>query len=291
MLLSKNRWVFIAFILVISCWVGCESTRRDINIFLLNTEFLFDNLPPHGRIVGRNIPIPTKQEYESAAQSIAVLIDRTVVAKVKSYLKKPQEWQIIFEEGRDTYTGQDVAILTTFPSVKSSITNFPNQRENYTVDGHKRSVRPSKILGVELKVAGQPTYVLITHLISRILKNDAKRLAQATVVRRQAIKGLTANKNVIIMEDMNDIPGTLTIQKLRGFDDTWANMIQTAESVDLTNRFTYIYKSEKHLLDHILISPSFQDEFLRVDKERRCQIFDVDLSDHRAMMVQLRFAD
>lgn len=159
------------------------------------------------------------------------------------------------------------------------------------VDGHEKSVRPSKILGVELKTEGQPTYVLITHLISRILKNDAKRLSQAMVVRRQAIKGLTANKNIIIMDDMNDTPGTLAIQKLRGLDDTWANMIQTAESVDLANRFTYVYQNEKNLLDHILIIPSFQDEFLRIDKERRCQIFDVDLSNHRAMMVRLRFAN
>jgi len=44
---------------------------------------------------------------------------------------------------------------------------------------------------------------------------------------------------------------------------------------------------KKNLLDQILTSPSFQNEFLRVDRERRCQIFDVDLSDHRAMVVQL----
>ena len=113
--LRKNRWVPIAFILAVSCWIRCGSTQLDINIFLLNTEFFFDNLPPHGRIFGRNIPIPTKQ------------------------------------------------------------------RRN----------------------------------ISR----------------------------------------------------------------------------KKNLLDHILIIPSFQDEFLRIDKERRCQIFDVDLSNHRAMVVLLRFAN
>ncbi|MEC7868712.1 MAG: hypothetical protein VYE00_13820 [Candidatus Poribacteria bacterium] len=44
---------------------------------------------------------------------------------------------------------------------------------------------------------------------------------------------------------------------------------------------------KKNLLDHILISPSFQDESLRVDRERRYQISDVDLSDHHAMVVQL----
>ena len=101
--LRKNRWVPIAFILVVSCWIRCGSTQLDINIFLLNTEFFFDNLPPHGRIVGHNIPIPTKQEYESEEKSIAVLIDqyeanlvglaevenRAVVVKVKSHLKKP----------------------------------------------------------------------------------------------------------------------------------------------------------------------------------------------------------
>ena len=48
-----------------------------------------------------------------------------------------------------------------------------------------------------------------------------------------------------------------------------------------------IVSRKKNLLDQILTSPSFQNEFLRVDRERRYQISDVDLSDHRAMVVQL----
>ncbi len=36
----------MAFILIVSYWVGCELTWHDINIFLLNLELFFDNLPP-----------------------------------------------------------------------------------------------------------------------------------------------------------------------------------------------------------------------------------------------------
>ena len=62
----KNRWVSIASILTVSCWPGCGSADLDVNIFLLNTEFFFDNL------VG-----------------LAEVENRAVVVKVKSHLKKP----------------------------------------------------------------------------------------------------------------------------------------------------------------------------------------------------------
>ena len=95
------------------------------------------------------------------------LRNRTVLEKVKYYLASPDDWHIAFDEGRDTYTGQDVAILTKFRIVPGSVTNFPEEREVYFVDNQEYDVNPSKVLGVELKIDNQPFYVLITHLISR----------------------------------------------------------------------------------------------------------------------------
>ena len=170
-----------------------------------------------------------------------------------------------------------------------SETNFPEEREVFFVDDQERDVNPSKILGVELKIDNQPFYVLITHLISRRSSNDAKRLAQATVVRRQAVKGMMEGKNVIVMGDMNDTPATPVINLLRGFDDIWGDFLQTANTVEADNRYTYIYNGQKNLLDHILLSPSLRNEFRHVEEGERCEIIDVgELSDHHAILARLR---
>ena len=294
--------IFVVFCLML-CSLGPAGADVEIDIFLLNAEFFFDSEAPHGEVVGKSVPAPTAAQYEAKAKTIAELIDthkanivglvevenRAVLEKVKSYLADSDDWQIAFDEGRDTYTGQDVAILTKFRIVPGSVTNFPDEREVYFVDGQEHDVNPSKILGVELQVDNQPLYILITHLISRRNPRDAKRLAQATVVRRQAVKGLMEDKNVIVMGDINDTPGTPVINRLRGFDDIWGDFLQTANEVEMDDRYTYIYEGQKNLLDHILISPSLRDEFRSVEEGKRCEIIDVDeLSDHRAILARLR---
>ena len=301
------RHRYVSAIVVLFCLMLCSLGQAigdiEIDIFLLNTEFFFDSEEPHGQVVGKSVPVPTAEQYEAKARTIAELIDthgvnivglvevenRAVLEKVKSYLADPDDWQIAFDEGRDTYTGQDVAILTKFRVVPGSETNFPEEREVFFVDDQERDVNPSKILGVELKIDNQPFYVLITHLISRRSSNDAKRLAQATVVRRQAVKGMMEGKNVIVMGDMNDTPATPVINLLRGFDDIWGDFLQTANTVEADNRYTYIYNGQKNLLDHILLSPSLRNEFRHVEEGKRCEIIDVgELSDHHAILARLR---
>ena len=300
-----RRAIFV--ILAVCCLILCSLDPAigdiEIDIFLLNTEFFFDNEEPHGEVVGKSVPVPTVAQYEAKAKTIAELIDthkanivglvevenRAVLEKVKSYLVSPDDWQIAFDEGRDTYTGQDVALLTKFRMVRGSATNFPDEREIYFVENQEHDVNPSKILGVELKIDNQPFYVLMAHLVSRRNPSDAKRLAQATVVRRQAVKAMMGGKHVIVMGDMNDTPGTPVINRLRGFDDIWGDFLQTANAVEADNRYTYIYEDQKNLLDHILISPSLQDEFHTVEETERCKIVDVGgLSDHRAILARLR---
>ena len=299
-----KRFYPIVTLTFVLCLIGGAIADVEINIFLLNTEFFFDSAEPHGKVVGESLPVPTAEQYEAKAKAIAGLIDahqanvvglvevenQAVVEKVKSYLESPDDWKIAFDEGRDAYTGQDVAILTKFKIAPGSVTNFPEEREVFFVKDEERDVNPSKILGVELKIAGEPFYILIAHLISRRNPaNDPERLAQANVLRRQAVKAMIDEKNVIVMGDMNDTPGTSVIKRLRGFDDIWADLIQTANAVEPDERYTYIHEGQKNLLDHVLISPSLRNEFRSVEPEKWCEIIDVgDLSDHRAIIARLR---
>jgi cyclophilin family peptidyl-prolyl cis-trans isomerase/endonuclease/exonuclease/phosphatase family metal-dependent hydrolase len=297
-----NKQLIAICILLLSS-IGGATADIDINILLLNTEFFFDNEAPHGGVVGDSRPVPTAEAYRAEAKAIAELIDahganivglvevenRAVVEAVKSNLQTPDAWEIAFDEGRDTFTEQDVALLTKFQVVSGSATNFPDEREIYFEGEAEKDVNPSKILGVELRVDTEPVYILLTHLISRRGQNNAKRLAQATVVRRKAVKAMLDEKHVIVMGDINDTPGTPVLQRLRGFGDIWGKMIQTANSVEPSQRFTHIHEGQKNLLDHILISPSLRDEFLAVPEIERCEIIDAaNISDHRAVLTRLR---
>ena len=64
------------------------------------------------------------------------------------------------------------------------------------------------------------------------------------MVRRQAIRALTNNQNVIVRGEFNDTPNTPVLRQLRGLSDEWANFVQTAESVPLEDRYTYIYRDK-----------------------------------------------
>ena len=266
--MRHKRFYPIVTLTFVLCLIGGAIADIEINILLLNTEFFFDNEEPYGKVVGESLPVPTAEQYEAKAKAIAGLIDahqanlvglvevenQAVVEKVKSYLESPDDWKIAFDEGRDAYTGQDVAILTKFKIAPGSVTNFPEEREVFFVKDEERDVNPSKILGVELKIADEPFYILIAHLISRRNPaNNPKRLAQANVLRRQAVKAMIDEKNVIVMGDMNDTPGTSVVKRLRGFDDIWADLIQTANAVEPDERYTYIHEGQKNLLDHVLI--------------------------------------
>ena len=88
---------------------------------------------------------------------------------------------------------------------------------------------------------------------------------------------------------MNDTPATPVINLLRGFDDIWGDFLQTANTVEADNRYTYIYNGQRNLLDHILLSPSLRNEFRHVEEGERCEIIDVgELSDHHAILARLR---
>ena len=276
----------------------------EVTILEMNTEFFFDHQAPHGRVVGSNNgpPIPTEAEWKEKAQEIADKIDElgadivafvevendTVVEEVRSRLPDPSEWHLVFETGRDSFTGQDVALLSKFAPDPSTVTNFPEEREVFFVDGEERSVNPSKILAATFTVEGQPIYIIVAHLISRRGNNDAKRLAQANVVRRHAVMAMMRGENVIVVGDMNDTPRTPVLERLRGFDDIWGDLIQTANEIPTDDRFTFVFQGEENLLDHILLSPSLRDDFRRVDEDRRCEIHDLgDLSDHHAILARI----
>ena len=277
----------------------------DLTILAMNTNFLFDHLQPHGRVVGagNGPPVPTATQWQTRARGFAQRINAVdadlvglveiendrVVDEIRQHLTTPSEWTVVFAEGRDSYTGQDVALLTKFAPLAGTVTTFPDEREIYFQGSNERTVNPSKVLGVTLRIENQEFYVIVAHLISRRGNNDAKRLGQANVLRRHVVMAMLQGQNVIMMGDFNDTPGTPVLRRLRGFDDIWGSLIQTANEVHADERFTYVYNGEENLLDHILLSPSLYQDFRRMRDDPRSEIIDLgDLSDHHGVAARIR---
>lgn len=249
-----------------------------LTVMVINTEFLWDHREPHeGRIVGNKKPAPTKEQYTAKLTYFAKLIKQhhaDIVAlteiegcHISNELsnKLGQGWSSLCQKGRDTFTGQDVAIVTTLSP--GPVTNF---KEHYSYVGDKK-IRPSKVLGAVLSDGNIYYQVTVAHLISKRGNNDAKRLAQATAIR-SGIASMASQfpfHHEILMGDMNDTPGSPTLERLKN-----GVLLNTSTP----NVCSYTYRNLCSLIDHILISPSLAGGTL-YDVE-----MDDNFSDHRAIV-------
>ncbi len=243
----------------------CFSNSFAVTFMALNTEWYWDDRLPHegkvikvgdSRLETRYVVLKGYAIAEKILQAKADVValteieNKTVLEQIKDYL--PEQWRIVFVEGRDTYTGQDVGILTTLEVVPGSETNFPESSGQYK----DQTTRPSKILGVTLSKGGQTYSVIVAHLLSKrrnTPKKDNRRAAQANAIQKLVSERLLMNDHVVVMGDINDTPGSITLRELRGFsaDGGSAKLAQTAQ-VDDPN--LYSMKGYKELIDHILVS-------------------------------------
>lgn len=90
--------------------------------------------------------------------------------------------------------------------------------------------------------------------------------------------------------DLNDRRGQPALRRIRGFDDLWADLIQTG-GVDFFDdgaedtRWTYIFQGRRQQIDHILLSRSVRDAW-RISTETVGPIAGL-ASDHRPLVVTL----
>jgi len=220
------------------------------NILVINTEFFWDSKPPHeGQIalgaVG-NPPSPKSVQLEAYAIALHIIYNdadiiglteiegKSAVEQIMKYL--PDDYLLVFKKGRDNYTGQDVALITRY-QVVGEPNNFNGIEGSY--NGTKKI--PSKALGAILKNDTETYNVVIAHLISKRSSNDDKRAAQANAIVKY-LENRTGHN--IVMGDLNDVPGSITLDQLTSFG---LNVINS-------NEYSYTYQNKKQLIDHILVS-------------------------------------
>ena len=124
-------------------------------------------------------------------------------------------------------------------------------------------------------------------------ESDVRRISQASIVRRHMLKDLNKGKNIIIAGDLNDYRGQPTLNRIRGLDDIYPDLVQTGyvkyfEEEKLNTRWTYEYQGVYNQIDHVLLS----DAVLELCRSNgiRTRTFSHDdplASDHKPLIVTL----
>jgi len=264
----------------------------DVNVMAINAEWLWtpkDGKPDGARVRIRDMSL---SKYNQEIRYYSSLIGRTdtdvvalseienasVVEDLVTSLGHP--WRGYFRQGRDTATGQDVALLSRLTLVEGSVTDFgfPAGRISRTDKGK----RLSKVIGAVFvdRDSAQHIGVVTAHFLSRRNDNARKsanrlRQAQATL---EALKQFDSTVgSIVVLGDFNDVHGSPTITRLREVGQLKSMIDHCAPGVKSEGGIT---PSTKRQIDHILF------------KGMACRgraYFDLEeMSDHYAVWAHLK---
>jgi acid phosphatase len=215
-------------------------------------------------------------------------------------------WEVC--DSADENTGQHVAVLSRrpFTTVRhDGVAHIPGRKTYDTeLDDADKELETivEKGMHVRFKAGGRPVNLIGLHLKSERggHESDAKRVAQASIVRRYYLPLLRKGEHVIVAGDLNDHRGQPSMRRIRGRDDIDEDLYQTGSPLffqgdrwrALSYRWTQSYQGVRSQVDHILLSPSIVDACGLEGVE---PIFplqrDSFVSDHRPVLTRLTFPE
>ena len=281
------------------------ASAGQVRFATLNAWWLFDDQPPHQNWAGQR----NDQSWEDSLAHVADAIveinadvlalqeveDRHAVERLNALLASRGKGYAFFwvGAGDDPFTGQDVAILSQFPSLTEPVRSYPAMQEDFhTNNGFPRVAALHKFMRVDLEVEGEPVTVFALHLKSKRgnqITSDGERLAQARMIRRLVRPVLEKGRPyVVVMGDFNDGPGSPALREIQGLNDASWNLSNAAESEHMNGEaWTYQYRGSKDQIDHVLLSKFLFDQVAAASVIR----IDNDASDHDAFVVDIAFGD
>ncbi len=259
-----------------------------IRIATFNTFFLFDGYGDEGQadFPHKGNPEAARQHRARIAQVLRMLqADVVVLQEVEheEVLRRLVDedlpelgYRVYFVQGHDTFTGQDVAVLSRLPVEKIGRTE-----ERVPVEGSSDTYGVSKNIWVRMYLGDLPVTLIGIHFLAG--PNDAsrraRREAQAEVIRRLVVRELAAGRAVAVVGDFNDFDETvldlngnrpisrvLAIIKAAGpgpVDDLY-NVLAEVPQADRYTVFNdrdndgLVEWPELSAIDHILLSPQLK---------------------------------
>jgi endonuclease/exonuclease/phosphatase family metal-dependent hydrolase len=194
---------FRTFALFAPLWLFVSVAFADLKVGTLNCYFLFDPAKPEKtRLADKG---PTTEQYPKKIGNLTSLITGLDVIglqeiasghEAKELAKKAGGYRAWFVQGKDTFTGQDVATLV---KEDSQIKVISAQR-NSTLEGLSKHL-------VVLLTEGSTRYAILNvHLIRPIGQNKEKHAAQLKAIEAwvAATKANDANTVIVVLGDFND---------------------------------------------------------------------------------------
>lgn len=217
-------------------------------------------------------------------------------------------YKVYFEEGIDSYTGQDVALLS-----KIEMHNFGRYNEAAYCGGtYPKKV--SKNYFAMTEVYGHKIAFISLHFLSRPTEPDRvkQREQQMRTIQQLGVSLDDLGYNIVMFGDFNDFDGAedcldinsnkpksnvlMLLKKLGPLDDN-DDLINVASKVKQEERYSAYYdKNEDGVLqfpkevsaiDHILISKRLEDKITKVEYDHTHDPTKV--SDHYPIITTLEF--
>ncbi|TNC80167.1 MAG: hypothetical protein C9356_15470 [Oleiphilus sp.] len=210
---------------------GTEERVNRLGVLSINAEWLWT--PNDGNVDGEVVRVrePGPERYQAELIFYKDLIRRTgagivalseieneqVATDLAQLLGSP--WRAYFKQGRDTATGQDVAILTSLPVPPESVTDFgfPAGR----LPGDRKGKRLSKVLGLQVVLQDKERNqekihidILTAHLLSK--RNDSVSKRRNRLRQSHALLSILSglSDRVLLVGDLNDFLDSPVLQLL-----------------------------------------------------------------------------
>lgn len=265
-----------------------------IRIATFNGEFLFDGLDPEGQasFPWKDDPVAARVHQDSVARvirdldaDVIVIPETENVTVLERMVQGPlagMGYQPVLIEGEDTFTMQDVGMLSRLPVEMSGRTD-----ERVPVGLTDRTYGVSKNLWARIDLGGTPTTLIGAHFLARPddKSREDRREAQAEVIRRLVERETRQGREVIALGDFNDfdaqvpdrigsrpITDVLTIIKSAG-PGPEDDLINVMSDVPQADRYTSFYDrndngeldaGELSAIDHLLLSPGLYQRLREV---------------------------
>lgn len=322
-MLYLARLITVALLLA-SFQVSAADRRFDksqLVVMTFNGEFLWDGrAPEEGQVsfAWKNAPDEADERMEAVAAVIAAhnpdivnLVEVEGVAALNHLndaFLSGRGYKAYLVKGTDTFTGQDVGLLTRIDPEGGAIARDDRKGKSGSV---RKSV--SKNYFAKLDIGGRKVAVLGIHYLSR--PDDTSRLdkrqAQADATLGQAMDLATSGYEIIVLGDFNDYSGTdldlndhtpitTVLSHLQTMSPTTADddLVNALQFVPKAKRYTAYWDKDRDsqidgpgefsAIDHVLISKSLADEieFATVDQSHDPR----ELSDHFPVVVSFKLA-
>lgn len=290
-------------------------TTAGVRLATFNGEFLFDGTGDEGGadFPWKGDPVAARAHQEAVAGVLRTLDADVVLVTETEHLGVLEAlvagplaglgYTPYLVDGHDTFTGQDVGLLSRLPIEAVGRTD-----ERVEVGLTDETYGVSKNCWAHLTLSGVPTTLIGVHFLAQPDNPERKdqREAQAEVIRRLVAREGAAGRAVVVLGDLNDFddttpdrsgshPITDVLARIKSAgpapDDDLRNVLA---DVPQRQRFTNLYDrdgdelvepGELSALDHVLLSPAL---YARVREVRYVHAHDpLRVSDHFPVVVTL----